>query len=47
MVSLDRLQRMEASMAKADPIKSDRFAGLVDDFLMIARSELRNMRGEF
>lgn len=47
MVSLDRLNRVEAAMSKADPIKAERFAGLVDDFLLIARCELRDMTREF
>lgn len=47
MLSLDRLNRVEAAMAKADPVKAERFSGLVDDFLLIARSELRNLPREF
>ncbi len=34
-------------MTKDDPIKAAQYAGLVDDFLMIARSELRHMPKEF
>jgi hypothetical protein len=47
MLSLDRLQRVEAAMSKADPIKAERFNGLVEDFLMVARSELRRLPRRF
>jgi hypothetical protein len=33
-------------MAKADPVKADRYSGLVDDFLMIARNEIRQLSRE-
>lgn len=47
MLGLDRLQRVEAAMAKADPIKAERFTGLVEDFLLVARNELRRLPREF
>jgi len=47
MLGLDRLNRVEAALAKADPLKADRFSGLVDDVLLVARSELRNLPREF
>lgn len=47
MLGLDRLQRVEAAMAKADPIKAERFTGLVEDFLLVARSEIRRLPREF
>jgi hypothetical protein len=47
MLGLDRLQRVEAAMAKQDPIKAERFTGLVEDFLLVARCELRNLPREF
>ena len=47
MFSLDRLHKVEAAMTKDDPIKAAQYAALVDDFLMIARCELREMTREF
>lgn len=47
MLGLDRLHRVEAAMTKADPIQSAQYAGLVDDFLLIARTELRRLPREF
>lgn len=47
MLGLDRLHRVEAAMTKDDPIKAALYAGLVDDYLMIARSELRRLPREF
>lgn len=47
MLALDRLNQVEAALAKQDPVKADRFAGLVDDFLLIARNEIRNLPREF
>jgi hypothetical protein len=47
MLALDRLNHVEAAMAKQDPIQAARFAGLVDDFLLVARSEIRNLPREF
>jgi len=46
MLGLDRLHRVEAAMVKDDPIKAAEYAGLVDDYLMIARSELRRLPRE-
>jgi hypothetical protein len=47
MFGLDRLHRVEAAMVKDDPIKAAQYSGLVDDFLFIARSELRHLPREF
>jgi len=47
MLGLDRLHRVEAALAKQDPLKAERYNGLVEDFLMVARCELRNMTREF
>ena len=47
MYSLDRLQRVEATMSKADPIKAERFNGYVEDFYAISRSEIRRLPREF
>lgn len=47
MIGLDRLSRVEAAMAKTDPIKAERFTGLVEDFLLVARSEIRRLPREF
>jgi hypothetical protein len=47
MVAAERLNRLEAAMAKHDPVQAERVAGLVDDFLMIARLEIRRLSKEF
>jgi hypothetical protein len=47
MLGLDRLHRVEAALSKQDPLKAERYNGLVEDFLLIARCELRNMTREF
>jgi hypothetical protein len=47
MIALERLGHVEASMVRGDPIRAERFAGLVDDFLLIARTELRRLPDEF
>jgi hypothetical protein len=47
MLSLDRLHRVEAAMVKGDPIKAAQFTGLEEDFLMIARTEIRRLPSEF
>ncbi len=47
MLGLDRLQRVEVAIAKADPIKAKRFTGLVEDFLLVARNEIRRLPREF
>lgn len=47
MYSLDRLQKVEAAMSKADPIKAERFSGYVDDFYLLSRSEIRRLPREW
>jgi hypothetical protein len=47
MLGLDRLHRVEAALSKSDPLKAERCNGLVEDFLLIARSELRRLPREF
>ena len=47
MFGLDRLHRVEAAMAKQDPVRAERFNGLVEDFLMVTRCELRRLPTEF
>lgn len=47
MLGLDRLHQLEAVMAKADPINAAQYAGLVDDYLMVARSEIRRLPREW
>lgn len=47
MIELDSLSRFEAAAAAADPIQAQRYAGLVDDFLLVAKVELRKMAGGF
>jgi hypothetical protein len=47
MLGLDRLHRVEAALSKQDPVRAERYNGLAEDFLMVARCELRNMTREF
>ena len=47
MIDLESLSRFEAVAAAADPIQAQRYAGLVDDFLLVAKVELRKMAGGF
>jgi hypothetical protein len=47
MIAVDHLGHLEAAMSKGDPLKSDRYTGLVEDFLMIARNEIRHLPREF
>lgn len=47
MLGLDRLHRVEAVMARSDPIKAAQFSGLVDEYLVIARTEIRRLPSEF
>jgi hypothetical protein len=47
MLSLDRLQRVEAAMSKADPVKAERFNGYVEDFYALSRNEIRRLPREF
>jgi hypothetical protein len=47
MLGLARLHQIEAVIAMQDPMQAEEYAGLVGDFLMLARNELRYMREEF
>lgn len=47
ILAVDRLAQVEAAMTKADPVKADRYSALVDDFLMVARNEIRRLPREF
>ena len=47
MLGLARLHQIEAAMAKQDPIAAEQYGGLTDDFLMLARGQLRRMHEEF
>lgn len=47
MLGLDRLQRMEQAMTKNDPIQAERYGSLIDDFMTVARYEIRRLPEEF
>lgn len=47
MLGRDRLLRLKAVMAKADPIEAEGFTDLVEDFQLIARSLIRRLPREF
>jgi hypothetical protein len=47
MLGLDRLHRIEAALAKADPIKADRYAAYVETYQAIALDEIRRLPREF
>jgi len=47
MFRLDRLHRVEASMFRADPLQAERYNTLLNDFLMVARAEIRRLPEEF
>lgn len=47
MVAVDRLAHLEAAMSKGDPLKAERYTGLVEDFVAIARNEIRRLPREF
>lgn len=47
LIGIDRLNRVEAAMSKSDPLQAARYAGLVDDFVLVARCELRNLSRGF
>ncbi len=46
MINLDTLSRMEATAAATDPVVASRYSGIVEDFLLVARCELRRMARE-
>ena len=46
LAAVERLNHLEASMAKADPVKAERDTAVVDDFVVIARNELRRLPRE-
>jgi hypothetical protein len=41
LLVLDRVQSVEATVARKDPLKADRASGLVDEFHLVARHEIR------
>ena len=47
MLGLDRLHRVEAALAKDNPIQAARYDSLVEDYLAVARHEIRRMPQEF
>ena len=47
LLSLDRVSRLEAAVAKRDPVNAERAAGFIEDFVFVARHEIRAMSREF
>lgn len=47
LLCLDRLQRVETATGRADPIRAERAAGLVEEYLLVARSEVHQLRRNF
>lgn len=47
MFGLDRLRKVEAVMARDDPIQASQFSGLLDDYVTIARWEIRQLPRQF
>jgi hypothetical protein len=47
MLGLDRLHRVEAALSREDPIQAARYDSLVEDYLLVARHEIRRMPQEF
>jgi hypothetical protein len=47
MVGLDRLHRIEAALAKADPVKADRYTAYVEAYQAITLNEIRQLPREF
>lgn len=47
MNGLDWLHRIESAMTKNDPIQAERYSSLVEDFLLVARTEVRRLSKEF
>lgn len=43
LAEVELLSRMEAVVAKGDPIAAERVSGIVEDFVHVARTELRRM----
>jgi hypothetical protein len=40
---VELLSRMEAAVSRNDPIAAERVSGIIEDFVSVARSELRRM----
>ena len=47
MLGLDRLHRVEAALSREDPIQAARYDSLVEDYLLVARHQIRHMPREF
>ena len=47
MHGLDWLHRVESAMTKNDPVQAERYSALVEDFLLVARTEVRRLSKEF
>jgi hypothetical protein len=45
LTQLELLGHVEAAVAKRDPVSAERAAGFIDDFVFVARHELRKMAG--
>lgn len=47
MLGLDRVRRVGAAIAQADPIEAEEVNGLVADFLLVSRSVIRRLPREW
>jgi hypothetical protein len=47
MSNLDLLGLMESAIARRDPVSAERAGAIMEDFVFVARSELRRMAREF
>ncbi len=47
MANLDMLGLLEASIARRDPVSAERAAVIIEDFMFVARVELRHMAQGF
>jgi hypothetical protein len=47
MLGLDQLHRLESAMTKDDPIQAVRYDSFVEEFMLAARQQIRQMPKEF
>jgi hypothetical protein len=43
LTNLELLSLQEAAVAKRDPVSAERAQAIIEDFVMVARNELRHM----
>src|ERR1700690_920663 len=43
MLGVNRLQQVKQALTKADPIEADDYNGLLADFVLVARVQVRNL----